>query len=130
MKTPLFVAVAAAVTSALATSAFAACSETPIVHDWNTQAGDIRVSGDFVRDTVFNKKVRYEDAFEHYREDGSYRFRDGGGNNHVPNGYVFYPDGTRCLNYDRPRYDLYVVRDRQLVLINMQGGRFTARVTR
>ena len=130
MKTTLLLVVAATVASALATSVLAACSETPIVHEWNTQAGDVRVSGDFVRDTVLGKKVRFEDAYEHYRNNGSYRFRDGGGNTHNPNGYVFYADGTRCLNYDRPRYDLYVVRDQQLVLINMQGGRFTAKLTR
>jgi len=115
---------------AFSTSAFAACSETPIVHDWNVQAGDQRVSGEFVQQTVLGKKVRFEDAYEHYRQNGSYVFRSGGGNTSRPDGYVFYPDGSRCLNYDRPRYDLYVVRDQQLLLINMQGGRFSTRLTR
>jgi len=119
-----------AITSALSTSAFAACSEHPIQHDWGTKTGDTRVSGDFVKETVFGKKVRYESGTEHYRKNGSYQFTRGT-EKFNPEGYVFYPDGSRCLNYpEDPRYDLYVVRDQKLVLINMRGGRFTARITR
>lgn len=114
----------------VSSSALAACSEAPIRHNWAVQAGDQRVTGDFVRQTVLGHKVRFEGAYEDYKKNGGYVFKDGNGNTYNPDGYVFYADGTRCLNYPEPRYDLYVVRDQKLVLINRLGERFTARLTK
>lgn len=107
----------------------AACSDKPIKYKWAIQSGDQRVSGEYVQKTVLGKKVRFNKAYENYKKDGSYFFFDGS-NRHVPDGYRFYSDGSRCLNYQNPRYDLYVVRDNKLLLINQHGGRFVAKLTR
>lgn len=111
--------------------AVAACGTRPPVNNWNTQSGDQRVSGDYLQSLLAGKKVKFKSVgTEHYRADGTYAFRFEGQTSRAP-GYRFYPDGIRCIDYpQQPRYDLYVVRDQQLVLINWVGGRYPARVTR
>lgn len=106
-----------------------ACSSGPINFDWNIQAGDQRISGDSLQETVLGRKVRFGAEYEHYRRNGSYVFFDGQ-NQYRPDGYVIYADGSRCLNYNPARYDLYVVRDGKLMLINQRGERYPARLTK
>jgi hypothetical protein len=108
--------------SLIATSA-SACANKPPKMKWATMKSDVRVGGDVIEKLVAGQKVRFGSAYEHYKRNGSYVFNDGN-RQHKPDGYKFYSSGVRCLNYQEPRYDLYVVNGDKLVLINANGGRF------
>ncbi|MEL6414337.1 MAG: hypothetical protein AAFQ15_05295 [Pseudomonadota bacterium] len=110
-------------------SAALACSSDPLNFDWNIQPGDQRITGDFLEQTVRGKKVRFGAEYEHYRRNGRYTFFDGQ-NQYRADSYVIYADGSRCINYSPARYDLYVMRDGKLLLINERGERYPAQVTR
>lgn len=109
-------------------TAATACSDIPLNFNWNTASDDQRVSGEFVKKTVLGRQVRYEDGYEDYRANGDY-FYVTPSQRFTADGYVFYADGSRCLNYPTPRYDLYVIRGNKLWVINQGGGRFEGRVT-
>ena len=126
------IAISAAAAIAIAGTAGAECASSPIKHSWNVHDGDQRVSGEFVSNYLVGKRAKYQEnsGVEIYGSDGSYTFQDKGGT-HNSNGYVFYGDGSRCIDYgDVPRYDLYVVREGKFILINVKGGRSEARITK
>lgn len=115
----------------LGSAAFAACPPKSVAHSWNLESGDQRVSGDFAAKHMVGKKVHYSNPTgrENYGADGSYSYKDKGGT-YVANGYRFYSDGSRCLDYGNgPRHDLYVVRDGKFWLVNTSGGRYQARIS-
>jgi hypothetical protein len=111
------------VCAALTSTTAIACSNTPPKMKWATIKSDVKINGDVVAKLVAGQKVRFGKAYEHYKRNGSYVFNDGQ-RQHKPDGFVFYSNGIRCLNYAQPRYDLYVVNGNKLVLINANGGRF------
>ncbi|MEV8465859.1 hypothetical protein AB0T83_03575 [Fluviibacterium sp. DFM31] len=97
---------------------------------WNIQSGDQRVSGDYLQNLLTGKKVKYgSEGTEVYKTDGSYAYLAGGKSYAAP-AFRFYANGTRCIDYSSPRFDLYVVRDKKLVLLNAQGNRLAGQVTK
>lgn len=108
--------------------ALAACPNQTISHNWAIESGDQRVSGDYMNKLVAGRKVRLGNNQEHYRKNGRYSVRVNGQTFNADS-YRFYSDGSRCIGYDEPRFDLYVVQNGQLILINVNGGRFAAQVT-
>lgn len=123
MKITMLLAAATTLVSGLA--AHAECQRNPVKHAWNIHSGDQRIGGDQLSDAVSGKKVKFGSiGTEHYKADGSYVYQDNSGK-YAAKSVKFYKDGSRCLNYDRgPRYDMYVVVDGGLVLINRDGGRY------
>ncbi len=110
-------------------AAQAACSAKSPKHKWNFHSDDQRLSGAYLAKTLTGKKVRYDDGSESYGKKGDYTYRAGSSAHRAP-AFRFYPDGVRCIAYDRPRYDVYVVNNGKLVLVNWQGGRYEGKVTR
>ncbi|KIC21518.1 hypothetical protein [Leisingera sp. ANG-Vp] len=109
-------------------SASAACPGKAPKQNWNLQAGDQRVSGQYLTKLLSGKKVKFGSAgTEQYRKDGGYRYSTGG-QNYNAGSYKFYADGVRCIGYSNLRYDLYVVNNGKLVVINREGGRFEGKV--
>ena len=98
---------------------------------WNFADGDQRVTGEFVKNLVLGKKLRYDKAgTEHYNSDGSYMFTYQK-EKWIPKGYEFFEDGMRCLDYRNGlRCDMYVVNSKKLVMINSQGYRYVAKITK
>lgn len=123
MKITLLLAGTVAVFSGLA--AHAECQRNPVKHTWNFHSTDERISGKQLSKVVSGKKLKFASVgTEHYKGDGSYLYRDSAGT-YAAKSVKFYKDGSRCLNYDQgPRYDMYVVVDGGLVLINRSGGRY------
>ena len=107
-----------------ASTALAACPASPPV-SINTQSQDKNVDAAWLEKTLGGKKLSYGGSgTESYRSDGSYSYSEGG-QTWSANTYKFYNDGTRCIGYEpNPRFDRYVVRDKKLVLININGGRY------
>ncbi|MCA0872353.1 hypothetical protein LCL97_16080 [Seohaeicola saemankumensis] len=121
-------AIAAAVLVAAA-PAFAACPDKAPRIKWNTHSGDQRVNDAYLQKLLPGKKVRFDSGYESYNKNGSYTFRAGSQKHDAPS-YRFYKDGSRCINYANPRFDLYVVNDKRLILVNAQGGRYQGKVTK
>ncbi|MEO0937708.1 MAG: hypothetical protein AAFY38_06100 [Pseudomonadota bacterium] len=118
----------AAFLAASVVGAHAACPERAPRVGWNTQSGDARVSAEFLAQNLAGKRVGFSGGgTEHYRGNGSYRF-SAGGQTFRADGYKFYENGVRCIGYAPPRFDLYVVNNGKLILVNEQGGRFEAKI--
>ena len=122
-----FVGAVLAITAA--TPGFAACGKKPPVNNWNLQAGDKRVTGAYLGKLLPGKKVKFmEGGIEDYAANGGYTYKLKG-KSYRSNGFRFYADGIRCIDYPNdPRYDLYVVNGGKLVLINWVGGRYVGQV--
>ena len=116
---------------AIGGAADAKCSNKAIKQNWNFQSDDVRISGKFLEKTVIGKLVSYGDeGTEHYGADGSYFYKSNEGKWDAK-GVVYYKDGSRCLDYaNGPRYDMYVVNNKRLVLINGHGGRLEAKIAK
>ncbi|WP_146346616.1 hypothetical protein [Falsiphaeobacter marinintestinus] len=112
-----------------AAAAAAACGSSAPKNGWNLHSDDQRVTADFLAKTLEGKEVKYDGGTETYRTDGSYAYKAGSETWKAP-GYRFYKDGVRCIDYSKPRYDLYVVNNGKLVLVNWGGGRYEGRLTK
>jgi hypothetical protein len=113
-----------------ASTAIADCPGKPPKVKWNTHSGDQRVNAAYLQKLLPGKKVKFGgDGTEVYHKNGKYTYRASGGNYDAPS-YKFYSDGTRCINYPNPRFDLYVVNDKRLILVNAEGGRLEGKVSR
>ncbi|MBB97504.1 MAG: hypothetical protein CML68_23255 [Rhodobacteraceae bacterium] len=111
-------------------AALAACPDAPPSKArFNVESGDQGVTAAWLEKTLSGKKVRFDEGTEHYKSGGAYSYKSGNQTWDAP-GYRFYDNGMRCIDYPSPRFDLYVVRDKQLVLINGNGGRFVGKITR
>lgn len=125
-----FTASIAAAIVVAAAPVFASCPDNPPRIKWNTHSGDQRVNDAYLQKLLPGKKVKFgSDGTEVYKKNGSYTYRTSKGNFDAPN-YRFYKDGTRCINYANPRFDLYVVNDKRLILINAKGWRGEGKVTK
>jgi len=107
----------------------AGCPETtPSIERWNILEGDKRVNSAWLQEYLAGRRVKYEPSgTEYYQEDGSYAWRDGSQTWNAPS-YKFYDSGFRCIDYPDPRFDLYVVSDGHLVLINSGGSRYVGKI--
>ncbi len=110
-----------------ATSAIAGCPASAPKINWNLQSGDQRVDSAYLEKLLTKKKVQFEGGVEHYRSGGKYRYSAGGQKYDAP-AYSFYNSGVRCIGYNQPRFDLYVVNGGKLILVNANGGRFEGKV--
>lgn len=111
-------------------SAMAGCPNSPPNVKWNSHSGDQHVNAAYLQKLLVGKKVKFGgDGTEVYHKNGTYTYRASGGNYDAPS-YKFYANGVRCINYPDPRFDLYVVNDKRLLLINAGGGRIVGKVTR
>lgn len=100
------------------------CASQPISHNWNFEAGDQRLTGTALAAKVRDQQLESSGGgVEQYNRDGSYAFVFGT-DRYDAVGYVIYPDGSRCIAYNEPRYDMYVMNGGELVLINRPGGRY------
>lgn len=90
------------------------------------ESGDQRVNVDWLESNLSGHKVHYEGWREIYHPNGEYSYRSNNGNDHAP-GFKFYNSGFRCIDYKRPRFDMYVVNNGKLVMIAMFGVRFEAK---
>lgn len=116
-------ALVAALLTAVATPALAACPAKAPKMKWNIHSGDQRVNAAYLQGLLPGKKVEYRGyGTEVYGADGSYSYVMKGETHKAP-AYRFYADGTRCIDYPTPRFDLYVVNDRTLILVNVHGFR-------
>ncbi|MCV6823884.1 MULTISPECIES: hypothetical protein [Halocynthiibacter] len=114
--------------TAIATGAFASCPASSPNIKWNTHSGDQRVNAAFLQKTLPGMKVDFgSDGAEIYGADGTYIYRAGNQAYKAPS-YKFYDDGTRCINYANPRFDLYVVNEKRLVLVNAAGARLEGKL--
>ena len=91
------------------------------------QNGDKRVNAAWLNKTLVGKRVKFDDGTELYANDGSYSYKAGSQTWKAPS-YKFYDNGLRCIDYPQPRFDMYVVNDGKLVLINANGNRFVGKV--
>jgi hypothetical protein len=106
------------------TAALAECpSTTPDASRFPTIDGDQRVSAAWLNDTLSGNRLVLSEGTEVYNSDGSYSYLIDGDTYNAPS-YRFYDNGLRCTDYPSPRFDLYVVNNGSLVLINGQGGRY------
>ena len=113
-----------------AQSAFASCPSAPLEKDWNTHDGDQRVNAEFLQKILAGRMVKFSDGTEHYFRNGTYMYQvKGGGQLEAPN-YKYYEDGSRCINFANPRFDLYVVNDRRLIMVTPDGTRLEGMVTK
>lgn len=111
-------------------NAFASCPSSPPVVIWNTHDGDQRVNADFLQRVLAGRMVKYgREGTEFYFRNGTYMYRTSGGEFEAPT-YKYYDDGSRCINFVNPRFDLYVVNDRRLIMINVEGGRLEGKITK
>jgi len=105
-------------------AARAICASTPVSFDWAASSSDQRLTAEALSSRVAGKRLEFSyGASETYAPDGSYAYREGDQIYSAP-GYALYPDGSRCIAYPSPRYDLYVLEGRTLVLINQSGERY------
>lgn len=122
---------AAAALAVLVSQAHAACPGSAPKNNWNMHSADQAVGEAFLKKTLAGKRVQYKfdgsTGTEQYKADGSYAYKLNRDVYSAPD-YRFYSNGVRCIGYDNPRYDRYVVNGGKLVLINTQGGRFEGRL--
>jgi hypothetical protein len=119
-KLPLFLA---SVFVVIAGAAVAKSPNKPPKIMWATHSGDQRVDASYLENCFQEKKLSYgSDGTEVYHKNGSYTYRTSGGNYDAPS-YKFYANGVRCINYANPRFDLYVVNEKCLILVNAKGWR-------
>ncbi len=111
-------------------AAWAACPATaPDPARFATQPGDQKVNAAWLQQTLAGNKLAFPaGGTEIYHADGRYSYQQDGQTFDAPS-YRFYDSGMRCIDYPSPRFDLYVVHDKTLVLINGQGGRFGGKLT-
>ena len=111
----------------IGTVSSASCLAKAPSHKWNLHSDDQRLTGDYLNKTLTGKKVKYDGGTEHYRSKGRYRYQAGSDTYDAPS-YHFYDNGIRCIGYSQARYDMYVVNNGKLVLINWHGGRYEGKL--
>jgi len=107
--------------------AFADCPNTPPFSP-SLASGDETVDAAWLSQTLVGMRLVFDDGTEVYGEDGSYSYVAGSQQWDAPS-YRFYDNGVRCIGYDQPRFDYYVVNDGNLFLVNSQGNRFVGQLT-
>lgn len=109
-------------------AAIASCPNEAPEMKWNAHSGDIRVGAKYLQKLLEGKKVKYDRrGTEVYNIDGRYFFLAANGEFEAPS-FKFYDDGTRCINYPNPRFDMYVVNENRLIIINPEGERLHGRL--
>lgn len=110
--------------------AVAACpASPPKLNASFVSTDDQRVSSSWLKRTLAGKSLEFRDGTERYHANGSYSYTTGSGDVFKAPGYRFYDTGQRCIDYaNGPRFDLYVVRNKRLVLVNGGGESFVGRV--
>lgn len=113
----------------IGTFALAACPKTsPKVAKSYLQGGDQRVNAAWLKKTLSGRKVVFPSGeYEQYWDNGSYSYHSGS-QKWAANSYQFYDTGMRCIGYSNPRFDLYVVNDGKLILVNQNKERFVGRI--
>lgn len=110
------------------TASFADCPASPPKLNWNIHSDDQRVDDAYLGKLLAGRKVSFSfGGVEHYRKNGKYRYSADGRSYNAPS-YRFYANGVRCIAYPTPRFDLYVVNNRKLVLVNTAEGRYEVSV--
>ena len=89
--------------------------------------GDQKVGTAWLEKSLAGHRVKFSDGTEHYNDNGTYTYKAGNQSWDAP-GYKFYSSGLRCIDYATPRFDLYVVNDGKLVLINSGGSRLVGKI--
>ncbi|AML49903.1 hypothetical protein [Falsihalocynthiibacter arcticus] len=113
-----------------AQSAFASCPTSPPETVWNTHDGDQHVNAEYLQKILAGNSVKYgREGTEYYNNNGTYVFSTSAGELRAPS-YKYYEDGTRCINTVNPRFDLFVVNDRRLILITNDGTRLEGQIKR
>lgn len=111
-------------------TAIAACpSNPPSSSKVNFHSNDQKLNAQWLQQNLAGKKVHYDGGVEQYHKNGSYIYKSDGGSFKAP-AFRFYDNGARCIDYDQPRIDFYVINSGKLVLINSQGGRYEAKKIR
>ena len=113
----------------LAGTAWAGCpSKAPNPAKSFFSAGDQKVNAAWLQKNLAGKKVVFPNGeTEVYSPNGSYSYK-ASGNSWNAGSYKFYNNGMRCIGYDKPRFDLYVVNNGKLVLVNKGGERYVGRI--
>jgi len=126
MKALFFAALAG---SLVATTVSAECpAKTPSNKRINIQQGDERVNAAWLNKHLSGQRVSFEQVgTEYYQANGSYAWKQGSQKWEAPS-YRFYDNGFRCIDYPSPRFDLYVVNNGKLVLIDGTGGRYIGEI--
>lgn len=82
----------------------------------------------WLQKNLAGRKVVYPgNEVETYSSDGSYSYK-ANGQTWTANDFRFYDNGMRCIGYSNPRFDLYVVNNGQLVLVNAQKQRYVGQI--
>ncbi|AXT28198.1 hypothetical protein D1823_17470 [Ruegeria sp. AD91A] len=110
-------------------TAHAACpSKAPKLAKSNFSDGDQKVNAAWLQKNLGGHKVVYAGKdTETYFADGSYSYKSKG-QTWKANTYKFYDNGMRCIGYQKPRFDLYVVNDGKLVLVNEKKERYVGQI--
>lgn len=105
--------------------ALAACPDkSPSTSNANFHSDDQRVNAKWLTENLAGRKVYFNRGKEDYKNDGSYAFSFSGKSDNAP-GYKFYNSGMRCIDYPpKSRFDLYVVNNGKLIMIDSMGRRF------
>ncbi len=111
------------------TALLAKCPNKAPQFAWLIKGGDKRISGDEVKNMLADKVFSFGSAgAENYSSDGTY-FYSVGKKSFDKAKYKFYEDGSRCINYaSKPRFDLYVMSGKKLVLVNQKNERFSGKI--
>ena len=115
--------------SAIGTTAYAECpAKSPKFSKSYYSDGDQKVNAAWLQKNLSGRKVVYPGKeFETYSANGSYSYT-ANGQAWKANSYRFYDNGVRCIGYDKPRFDLYVVNNGKLVLVNQQKQRYVGEI--
>lgn len=110
-----------------ATTALAECpTKAPSTSKIKFEPGDQRVNAAWLQNNLAGHRILFDGWSESYHSNGEYSYKSNYGNDHAP-GFKFYDNGFRCIDYKKPRFDLYVVNDGKLVMIILAGVRFEAK---
>ncbi|WP_108861246.1 hypothetical protein [Ruegeria sp. Alg231-54] len=110
-------------------SAHAACpAKAPKTTKSHFSDGDQKVNAAWLQTNLAGRKVVYSGKeVETYSADGSYSYK-ANGQTWKANAYKFYDNGMRCIGYGDPRFDLYVVNNGKLVLVNANKQRYIGQI--
>lgn len=113
----------------ISAAAYAQCpAKAPKEFNSYFSDGDQKVNAAWLQKNIAGRKVVYSGKdVETYSANGSYSYKRGG-QTWKAAAYKFYDNGVRCIGYDQPRFDLYVVNNGQLVLVNQQKQRYIGQI--
>ncbi len=115
--------------TAIGVSAHAACpNKAPKLSKSYFSDGDQKVNAAWLQNNLAGRKVVYTGKDpETYFSDGTYSYKRDG-QTWKANSYKFYDNGMRCIGYQNPRFDLYVVNNGKLILVNEQKKRYEGKI--